>query len=31
MTWLYTIWDAVDGGIINLVANYIKSKAYGVN
>ncbi|CDW82442.1 ankyrin repeat [Stylonychia lemnae] len=31
MTWLYTIWDAVEGGIINLVASYVKSKDYEVN
>eukprot|EP00347_Sterkiella_histriomuscorum_P011912 403370620 len=31
MTWLYTIWDAVDGGISNLVASYVKQRAYDVN
>lgn len=31
MTWLYTIWDAAEGGILNLVQTYIKQRSYEVN
>ena len=31
MTWLYTIWDAVNGNIPSLVSKYVKDKAYSVN
>lgn len=31
MTWLYTIWDAANGNMVNLVQKYIKMKSYEVN
>jgi ankyrin repeat protein len=31
MTWLYTIWDCVNGGMANLIAKYVTSGSYSVN
>lgn len=31
MTWLYTIWDAVNGGMTQLVIKYLNEKSYDIN
>lgn len=31
MTWLYTIWDAVNNNMTTLVQKYINDKSYGIN